>query len=399
AAAARNSEGTVGMDAVFAGMHRERLRKAAYNREYQAAVTAFSKMDQNSGRVSTPAFEDLLELLCIPEARRRGDATESARAAGLLSSYSFSCVEFTVWYLEWFFRPEADGSTKPAANGAPSAKSETRSRGSRPPSPSIPCISRWRRAQEAGSSSSSSEGSSSPTPNLTSSHSAKVDMFSGLGSVPRVQVKEGLEAAMAAASASPEPTDSEESNYLRFGLSGGQEELNRLRGLHLDGGHKAEASKAKAAVPSTASKRRESAEAVVAAAASLRATVTAQTAGHSTDGSSSNSESSEFSVGRRGMRSIPQRRRGEDTASPGERSEGSGNTVLSGLASEDSAAERRRSEEDEARIRVDLANAYVPFKSQAPATQAPRAAGVVPRPGGSPLLSPAGTQRPGQFSF
>lgn len=97
----KSSEGNIDVDGVndvLGSMHRERLKAtAAYHREYQAARTAFAKLDQNSGRVSTPAFEDLLTLLCIPEDRRRGDATESARASGLLSSYSFSCEQFTSW--------------------------------------------------------------------------------------------------------------------------------------------------------------------------------------------------------------------------------------------------------------------------------------------------------------
>lgn len=69
----------------------------AMNHERLAAEDAFGSMDQNSGRVSTPRFEELLTVLGIPEARRRGEATESARAAGLLSMYSFSRADFVAW--------------------------------------------------------------------------------------------------------------------------------------------------------------------------------------------------------------------------------------------------------------------------------------------------------------
>lgn len=70
---------------------------SATNQERLAAEQAFSSMDQNSGRVSTPRFEELLTLLGTPETRRKGDATESARAAGLLSAYSFTKADFIAW--------------------------------------------------------------------------------------------------------------------------------------------------------------------------------------------------------------------------------------------------------------------------------------------------------------
>lgn len=69
----------------------------AMSQEREAAERAFASMDQNSGRVSTPRFEELLTLLGTPAARRKGDATESARAAGLLSAYSFSRQGFIDW--------------------------------------------------------------------------------------------------------------------------------------------------------------------------------------------------------------------------------------------------------------------------------------------------------------
>lgn len=72
-------------------------RISAMGEERSAAEKAFAALDQNSGRVSTPAFEELLTLLGVPAERRKGDATESARAAGLLSSYSFSRNDFMNW--------------------------------------------------------------------------------------------------------------------------------------------------------------------------------------------------------------------------------------------------------------------------------------------------------------
>lgn len=72
-------------------------RVSAMGEERAAAEKAFAALDQNSGRVSTPAFEELLTLLGVPAERRKGDATESARAAGLLSSYSFSRNDFMNW--------------------------------------------------------------------------------------------------------------------------------------------------------------------------------------------------------------------------------------------------------------------------------------------------------------
>lgn len=70
---------------------------SATNQERLAAERAFSSMDQNSGRVSTPRFEELLTLLGTPEASRKGDATESARSVGLLSAYSFTKADFIAW--------------------------------------------------------------------------------------------------------------------------------------------------------------------------------------------------------------------------------------------------------------------------------------------------------------
>lgn len=70
---------------------------SAMNQERLAAERAFGDMDQNSGRVSTPRFEELLTLLGIPEAQRKGEATASARAAGLLSAYSFARADFIAW--------------------------------------------------------------------------------------------------------------------------------------------------------------------------------------------------------------------------------------------------------------------------------------------------------------
>lgn len=72
-------------------------RVSVMGEERSAAEKAFAALDQNSGRVSTPAFEELLTLLGVPAERRKGDATESARAAGLLSSYSFSRNDFMNW--------------------------------------------------------------------------------------------------------------------------------------------------------------------------------------------------------------------------------------------------------------------------------------------------------------
>ena len=75
-----------------------RAGAAARSQERLAAEKAFDSIDQNSGRVSTPRFEELLTLLGTPTARRKGDATESARAAGLLSAYSFSREDFVNWW-------------------------------------------------------------------------------------------------------------------------------------------------------------------------------------------------------------------------------------------------------------------------------------------------------------
>lgn len=70
---------------------------AAVSQERLAAETAFATMDQNSGRVSTHRFEELLTLLGTPGARRKEAATESARTAGLLSAFSFSREDFIKW--------------------------------------------------------------------------------------------------------------------------------------------------------------------------------------------------------------------------------------------------------------------------------------------------------------
>jgi len=64
--------------------------------EQLSAERAFDSMDQNSGRVSTRRLEELLTLLGTPASRSR-DATESARAAGLLSSPSFTRQDFVNW--------------------------------------------------------------------------------------------------------------------------------------------------------------------------------------------------------------------------------------------------------------------------------------------------------------
>lgn len=65
--------------------------------ERRAAESAFSSMDQNSGRVSARRLEELLTLLGTPAATRKGDATRSARAAGLLNAPSFSREDFVKW--------------------------------------------------------------------------------------------------------------------------------------------------------------------------------------------------------------------------------------------------------------------------------------------------------------
>lgn len=65
--------------------------------ERLAAENAFGSMDQNSGRVSARRLEELLTLLGTPAAARKGDASKSARAAGLLSAPSFSREDFVKW--------------------------------------------------------------------------------------------------------------------------------------------------------------------------------------------------------------------------------------------------------------------------------------------------------------
>lgn len=64
--------------------------------ERLAAERAFDGMDQNSGRVSTRRLEELLTVLGTPR-RRNGGAIDSARAAGLLSTPSFSRKDFVNW--------------------------------------------------------------------------------------------------------------------------------------------------------------------------------------------------------------------------------------------------------------------------------------------------------------
>ncbi len=64
--------------------------------ERLSAERAFGSMDQNSGRVSARRLVELLTLLGT-SAERSTDATESARAAGLLSSPSFTRQAFVSW--------------------------------------------------------------------------------------------------------------------------------------------------------------------------------------------------------------------------------------------------------------------------------------------------------------
>lgn len=64
--------------------------------ERLAAERVFDSMDQNSGRVSTRRLGELLTMLGTPR-RRKGGATDSARAAGLLSMPSFSRQDFVNW--------------------------------------------------------------------------------------------------------------------------------------------------------------------------------------------------------------------------------------------------------------------------------------------------------------
>lgn len=82
ARAAAADEGT----AVALEVHEERL----------SAERAFGSMDQNSGRVSARRLVELLTLLGTPAARS-AEATQSARAAGLLSSPSFTRQDFVNW--------------------------------------------------------------------------------------------------------------------------------------------------------------------------------------------------------------------------------------------------------------------------------------------------------------
>jgi hypothetical protein len=66
--------------------------------EREKAEKVFDSFNK-SGRVSTPAFEALLTLLEVPVERRKGDATESARAAGLLNACTFSRKDFIDWWV------------------------------------------------------------------------------------------------------------------------------------------------------------------------------------------------------------------------------------------------------------------------------------------------------------
>ena len=74
---------------------------SAMSAEREKAEKVFDSFNK-SGRVSTPAFEALLTLLEVPVERRKGDATESARAAGLLSAYSFSRKDFIDWWVSHY---------------------------------------------------------------------------------------------------------------------------------------------------------------------------------------------------------------------------------------------------------------------------------------------------------
>ncbi|CAN0192134.1 unnamed protein product, partial [Ectocarpus sp. 12 AP-2014] len=93
--------------------------------ERLAAERAFGSMDQNSGRVSARRLEELLTLLGIPAAQRGAKATESARAAGLLSAPSFSCQEFVDWYLSWLFKKEGPPGGGASSNGTADGRPPT----------------------------------------------------------------------------------------------------------------------------------------------------------------------------------------------------------------------------------------------------------------------------------